>query len=66
LRIDSIVNAGEQAKPTSSTSLVFDEGKCSNPSNLATDALQIRAVRLTDGHHRRLSHGMHNQILAEQ
>ena len=34
--------------------------------NLATDALQIRAVRLTDGHHRRLSHGMHNQILAEQ
>ena len=34
--------------------------------NLATDALQIRAVRLTDSHHRRLFHGIHNEILAEQ
>jgi hypothetical protein len=37
LRIDSIVNAGEQAKPTSSTSLVFGEGKCSNPCSNAGD-----------------------------
>ena len=38
----------------------------SSTSRKIPDVLQIRAVRLTDSHHRRLSHGMHNEIVAEQ